>query len=60
MFTYMPTLQIDVSDEIYYKLGMLKNRVKVKTWPQFMEFIGNNAVIEENRISYWTDEQVKA
>jgi hypothetical protein len=53
----MPTLQIEVSEDLLFKLGVLKNRLKTKTWPQFAEFIGNNAVFEENRVSYWIEEE---
>ena len=52
----MPTLQIPVSEEAYYRLGVLKNRFKTKTWPDFIEFLGRNAVFEENRISFFVDE----
>jgi hypothetical protein len=51
----MPMLQIEVDDELLFKLGELKNRFRVKTWKQFAAFIGNNAVWEENRVSYWTN-----
>lgn len=57
MNSYMPMLQIEVSEETYYRLGILKNRFKTKTWPLFCEFLGKNAVFEENRVSFWTDEK---
>jgi hypothetical protein len=50
-------LQIEVSEETYYRLGVLKNRFKTKTWPQFADFLGKNAIFEENRISFLTDEE---
>ena len=56
----MPMLQIEVSDETYYRLGVLKNRFKTKTWPQFAEFLGKNAIFEENRISFLTEMEKKA
>ncbi len=35
------TLRITVSDDLYFKLGELKNRFKAKDWPTFMQFVAD-------------------
>lgn len=37
------TLRITVSDDLYFKLGKIKNEFKAEDWPQFMQCVVNEA-----------------